>query len=97
MKLLSEKYSKQLEVLGNPERMKILELLCEKDMCVNEINRHFFASQATISYHLSLLKEIGFITADKQGKFIYYSLASKNIKKYLKEFVKDFSFSLSRF
>ena len=96
MKLLSEKYSKNLEVLGNAERIRILELLSEKDLCVHEINSHFFASQATISYHLSLLREIGFVRTEKRGKYISYSLASSSIKKYLKEFVRDFSRSLSR-
>ena len=93
--ILSEKYMKYLEVLGSEERIKILELLMKKKMCVQEIVSNFFASQATISYHLSLLKEVGFITAEKDGKYIYYSLAEKAIKEYLKNFVRDFSLSFT--
>ncbi len=96
MNLLSEKYSKYLEVLGNGERIAILELLAGKTMCVQEINSHFHASQATISYHLSLLKDVGFITCDKVGKFIYYSVSSSVVKGYLKDFVRDFSLCLNR-
>ena len=96
MKLLNEKYIKYLEALGNQERMKMLELLAEKEMSVQEVNKHFFAAQPTISYHLSQLKDIGFLRSEKRGKFMYYSLATDHIKKYLKGFVKDFSFSLSR-
>lgn len=93
MNLLSEKYSKYLEVLGNQERLKILEMLLEKEMCVQEINSHLFASQATVSYHLSLLKDAGFIGSVKIGKFVYYSAETKNIKVYLKNFVRDFTCS----
>ncbi|MEK7376214.1 MAG: metalloregulator ArsR/SmtB family transcription factor [Candidatus Margulisiibacteriota bacterium] len=93
MNLLSEKYSKYLEVLGNAERLKILEMLLEKEMCVQEINSRLFASQATVSYHLSLLKNAGFIGSVKTGKFVYYSAEVSNIKGYLKNFVRDFTCS----
>lgn len=94
MNLLSRKYSKHLEVLGCEERIRILELLADRQMCVQEIQSHFYASQATISYHLNLLKEVGFLRSTKTGKFVYYSLETSNIKGYLKEFVRDFSLCL---
>lgn len=96
MNILSQKYSRYLEVLGNEERIKILELLMEKKMCVKEINTHFFAAQATISYHLMMLKEVGFVTTEKVGKFVYYSLDSTIIKNYLKSFVTDFNMCLKK-
>ncbi len=96
MNLLSEKYSKYMEVLGNEERLKILDLLAEKKMCVQEINTQFFACQATISYHLALLKEIGFIKSEKDGKYVYYSLSTENMKVYLKGFTHDFDACLSK-
>jgi DNA-binding transcriptional ArsR family regulator len=96
MKLLREKYIKYMEVLGNQERMKILELLSKKEMSVQEINGHFYASQPTISYHLSLLKSIGFISSRKSGKYMYYSFETVKAKDYLKKFVSDFAFSMDR-
>jgi len=96
MHALSHKYSKYLEVLGCEDRVKILELLSVREMCVQEIQSHFYASQATVSYHLGLLKEVGFLKTVKTGKFIYYSLDNVNIKSYLKGFVKDFSLCLTK-
>ncbi len=95
MKILREKYIKYLEVLGNEERMKILELLARKDMTVQELNSYFYASQPTISYHLSQLKNIGFVSSRKAGKFMYYSFEAEKAKKYLKSFVKDFNRTLA--
>ncbi len=94
MRLIREKYVKYLEVLGNEERMKILELLSKKEMSVQEINGHFYASQPTISYHLSMLKSIGFISCRKSGKYMYYSFETEKAKKYLRSFVRDFAYSL---
>ena len=78
-------------MLGNAERLKIFEMVLEKEMCVQEINSHLFASQATVSYHLSLLKDAGFISSTKIGKFVYYRAEITNIKSYLKNFVRDFT------
>lgn len=91
MKVIKEKYVKYLEVLGNSDRIKILELLAKKDMTVQEINSYFYASQPTISYHLAQLKEIGFISHRKIGKFMYYSFEAEKAKKYLKSFIRDFN------
>ena len=96
MNLLSEKYSKHMEVLGNTERVKILEMLMEKEMCVLDITTKMIASQATISYHLAMLKEVGFVNSIKDGKYMRYSADIHNIKIYLKGFVQDFSFSLKK-
>jgi len=74
----------------------MLELLAEKEMCLQEINKHFFASQATVSYHIGLLKNAGFLNSRKEGKYIFYSLAMGNIKGYLRAFVKDFSLCASK-
>ncbi len=92
---ISAKYSRQLEVLGNTERLKILEVLTARPMCVQDINKNLFASQATVSYHLSLLKECGFIKADRSGKFMVYSLCRAGIKAHLKELARDFSSMLA--
>ena len=41
---------------------------------MGEILEHFDMTGATISHHLSVLKDAGLITGEKQGKYIYYEL-----------------------
>lgn len=43
-------------------------------MTAGEIGEHFPVSGATVSHHLSILKEAGLILDDRQGKYIYYEL-----------------------
>ena len=43
-------------------------------MTAGEIGEHFPVSGATMSHHLSVLKEAGLILDDRQGKYISYEL-----------------------
>lgn len=43
-------------------------------MTAGEITQHFQVSGATISHHLSILKEAGLVLDGRQGKYIYYEL-----------------------
>jgi DNA-binding transcriptional ArsR family regulator len=43
-------------------------------MSAGEISDHFQMTGASISHHLSILKNANLVTDDKQGKYIYYEL-----------------------
>jgi len=49
-------------------------LLKERELSAGEIGQHFEMSGATISYHLSQLKNAGLIFERKEKNFIYYQL-----------------------
>ena len=60
-------------------RMKILSALAVSEMCVNDISRILNINQTTVSHQLKLLKSMGTVKFRRDGKIIYYSLASKII------------------
>ena len=62
------------KALGDPTRREILRLLRDGAKTAGEIGAHFSMTGATISHHLSVLREAGLITDDKRGKYIYYEL-----------------------
>lgn len=62
------------KALSDPTRRKIIALLQNGPMQVQEIVDQFQTSNATISHHLSTLKKAGLIIDEKQGKYIYYEL-----------------------
>ena len=43
-------------------------------MTAGEVVAHFDSTGATISHHLSILKDAGLVDASRRGKFIYYEL-----------------------
>lgn len=60
-------------------RIKILSALAVSEMCVNDLSRILNINQTTVSHQLKLLKSIGTVKFRRDGKIIYYSLASKMI------------------
>lgn len=63
-----------LKALSDPIRREILNLLKNGKLSAGEIVEHFPVSGASISRHLSVLKDADLIRDTRQGKFIFYEL-----------------------
>ncbi len=63
-----------LKALSDPIRREILSLLKHKTMSAGEIVDHFSVTGASISRHLSILKEADLIRDTREGKYIFYEL-----------------------
>ena len=63
-----------MRALADPIRREILNLLKKGRMSAGEIVDHFEVTGASISRHLSVLKEADLIRDTREGKFIYYDL-----------------------
>ena len=63
-----------LKALADPIRREILNLLKQGRLSAGEIGEHFPVTVASISRHLSVLKEADLIRDQREGKFIYYQL-----------------------
>ena len=65
---------KTLKALADPIRRDILGLLKIGKMSAGDITNHFEVTGASISRHLSVLKEADLIRDERNGKFIFYEL-----------------------
>ncbi len=87
--------SKKLKALQDPTRLKILSLLSKRPLCVCVITEALRLAQPTISRHLALLENAGFIQKERQGRMIIYAispedeLAQRLLDVTLKETAKD--------
>ena len=63
-----------LKALSDPIRREILNLLKSGRMAAGEIAGHFSVTDASISRHLSVLKEADLIRDTREGKFIFYDI-----------------------
>lgn len=63
-----------LKALADPIRREILLLLKAGRLSAGEISGHFPVTDASISRHLSVLKDADLIRDTREGKFIYYEL-----------------------
>jgi ArsR family transcriptional regulator len=64
------------KVLSEPNRVRILMMLLHKPLCVCEITSVLGLSTATVSNHLSYLRNSGFIEDEKDGKWINYRIST---------------------
>ena len=63
-----------LKALADPIRREILNMLKNGRMSAGDICEHFPVTGASISRHLSVLKDADLIRDTREGKFIYYEL-----------------------
>ena len=62
------------KALSDETRLRILSLMKEGEICVCDIAESLGMSQPNISFHLSMLREVGLIKDRKNGRWIHYSL-----------------------
>ena len=77
-----------LRALSDPIRREILNLLKGGRLSAGQIVEHFDVTGASISRHLSVLKEADLIRDTREGKFIYYDLNASVLEEILL-WVKD--------
>ena len=63
-----------LRALADPIRRDILNLLKSGKMSAGDISDHFPVTSASVSRHLSVLKEADLIRDNREGKYIFYEL-----------------------
>ena len=63
-----------LRALADPIRRDILNLLKDGRMSAGDISDRFPVTAASISRHLSVLKEADLIRDTREGKYIFYEL-----------------------
>lgn len=63
-----------LRALADPIRREVLTLLKSGSMTAGDIAAHFEVTAASVSRHLSVLKDAQLIHDRRDGKYIYYEL-----------------------
>ena len=67
-----------LDALADPLRLRALSLIAISplgEVCVRDIAELTDVSRPTVSHHLKVLKDVGLVTADRRGTWVYYRIA----------------------
>ncbi|AFY37183.1 transcriptional regulator, ArsR family [[Leptolyngbya] sp. PCC 7376] len=75
--------------LSDPLRIRIVELLQSKELCVCELCEALDTSQSKLSFHLKNLKDANLVIARQQGRWMYYRL---NVQQFatLESYLSDY-------
>jgi DNA-binding transcriptional ArsR family regulator len=71
------------KTLGHPARIRVLELLSEREHAVAEMLPTVGIEAANLSQQLAVLRRAGLVTTRKEGSTVYYSLTSPHVAELL--------------
>ena len=89
MELKYEKEAKLFKAFCDPNRLMILEKSQSGEKCACNLLADLDIVQSTLSHHMKILCESGFVVGRKEGKWMHYSLDTEcfeTANKFLQEF-----------
>jgi ArsR family transcriptional regulator len=69
--------ARKLKALADPTRLRLISMVAAsegEEACVCDLNEPIGLSQPTVSHHLKILMDAGFLTRSKRGTWAYYKL-----------------------
>ena len=73
------KLAELFKVFGDSTRIRILHVLLQNELCVQDIADTLQMTQSAISHQLRILKQAELVKFRRDGKTIYYSLADNHV------------------
>ncbi len=77
-----ETFETVAKAVADPSRVRILKLLERGELCVCQVTTVLDLAPATVSKHLAALKTAGLVQQRRDGKWVYYRLADRDLNAY---------------
>lgn len=88
VKIKTEEVIKISKVLSDKNRVEIIKLLSDEEICACKLLEHFEIKQPTLSHHMKILAESGLINVTKKSTWSYYTLNKEKMNEF-EEFIED--------
>lgn len=70
------------KILSVGTRVRILQLLKGRALCVGALSARLDVTQGAVSQHLRVLRDADLVVAEKRGHFVHYRLNEKTLSKW---------------
>ena len=77
-----------IRAIGEPMRLRILELLSQRQYCVRSLARMLGISEPAVSQHLRVMREAGLVTVEKLGYHSHYRLVPEALEQLGEQFMQ---------
>ena len=74
--------AKICKALGDENRLRIIKLLTEGELCACKILDALSITQPTLSHHMKILADCGLISVRKEGKWAYYKIKCQTFSEF---------------
>jgi ArsR family transcriptional regulator len=78
----TERLARIFRLMSVGTRVRMIQLLKRRSLCVNALAHALEVTPAAISQHLRLLRDAGIVTARKQGYFVHYCVNEKALARW---------------
>lgn len=69
-----DQVAERFHALSDPTRLRILGMLASGEHCVCDLMSELDIAQSRLSFHLRVLRQAAFVTARRDGQWMYYAL-----------------------
>ena len=81
---------RQAHAIFEPQRLSIIKLLQDREMCVCELAEVLRLSSPRMSQHLGILRQAGLVKERRSGKWVYYRLNNKAVGSFSQAWAEFF-------
>lgn len=78
-----------MKALSDPNRVRLIKILGNKQLCVCELQDLIGLAQSTVSKHMKVLEEAGLVDYHKEGSWIIYRLTGGEESDYAKVMLEN--------
>ncbi|MBE9044160.1 helix-turn-helix transcriptional regulator [Pleurocapsales cyanobacterium LEGE 10410] len=75
----AQRMAEFFRLLGDANRLRILSLLAERDLCVCDLAALLEMSESAVSHQLRTLRSLRLVSYQKQGRKVYYRLLDRHV------------------
>jgi len=75
-------FIRTMKALSDPNRVRVLKILQEGELCVCEVQKVLGLAQSTVSKHMKILEDAELVDRERRGTWMIYSLADNSESAY---------------
>jgi ArsR family transcriptional regulator len=76
------------KALSDPNRIRIIKMLTERELCMCEVREILGLSNSTVSQHLTILRNAGLLLDSKEGKWVNFRLNNKSESQFIRSVIR---------
>lgn len=81
----ANRLSEVFKALSDPNRLRLISLLLENEVCVHTLEAMLGMSQSAISHQLRHLRQLNLVRFRKEGRHVYYALDDAHVRDLFKQ------------
>ena len=78
----AQQMARIFKALSAAARVQIVQLLKDRNLCVNALAAHLDVSPAAVSQHLRVLRDADLVVAEKRGYYVHYRINPETLGRW---------------